>query len=106
MFNITNGTSTESRIYLQLSMKSIFSYFLFKFLFFCCQEVVIYLVKIISNFIISQVKTDMDFEIVSREECSVMGDREEMYSKLEQDLISQVENIIICTGSFLLTVQK
>ena len=48
----------------------------------------------------------MDFEIVSREECSVMGDREEMYSKLEQDLISQVENIIISTGSFLLTVQK
>ena len=31
---------------------------------------------------------------MSREECSVMGDREEMYSKLEQDLISQVENII------------
>merc|ERR1712012_1010772 len=38
-----------------------------------------------------QVKTDMDFEIVSREECSVVGDREEMFSKLEQDLISQVK---------------
>lgn len=33
----------------------------------------------------------MDFEIVSREECEVVGDREEMYSKLEQDLISQVK---------------
>jgi len=38
-----------------------------------------------------QVKTNMDFEIVSREECEVVGDREEMYSKLEQDLISQVK---------------
>ena len=38
-----------------------------------------------------QVKTDMDFEIVSREDCAVVGDREEMYSKLEQDLISQVK---------------
>ena len=54
---------------------------------------------------IYQVKTDMDFEIVSREECSVMGDREEMYSKWEQDLISQVENNIISTGSFLVTVK-
>merc|ERR1719319_392854 len=27
-----------------------------------------------------QVKTNMDFEIVSREECEVVGDREEMYS--------------------------
>ena len=32
----------------------------------------------------------MDFEIVSREECNVTGDRAEMFSKLEQDLISQV----------------
>lgn len=32
----------------------------------------------------------MDFEIVSREECAVVGDREEMFSKLEQDIISQV----------------
>ena len=32
----------------------------------------------------------MDFEIVSKEECSMSGDREEMYSKLEQDLIGQV----------------
>ena len=32
----------------------------------------------------------MDFEIVSKEECSISGDREEMYSKLEQDLIGQV----------------
>ena len=32
----------------------------------------------------------MDFEIVSKEECTVVGDREEMYGKLEQDLISQV----------------
>ena len=39
-----------------------------------------------------QVKTDMDFEIVSREECNVTGDRAEMFSKLEQDLISQVIN--------------
>jgi len=38
-----------------------------------------------------QVKTNMDFEIVSREECEVSGDREEMYSKLEHDLISQVK---------------
>ena len=35
----------------------------------------------------------MDFEIVSREDCAVVGDREEMYSKLEQDLISQVKNL-------------
>ena len=33
----------------------------------------------------------MDFEIVSREDCAVVGDREEMFSKLEQDLISQVK---------------
>ena len=32
----------------------------------------------------------MDFEIVSKEECIISGDREEMYSKLEQDLIGQV----------------
>ena len=43
-----------------------------------------------SNLSLMQVKTDMDFEIVSKEECSVTGDREEMYSKLEQDLIGQV----------------
>lgn len=51
----------------------------------------------------------MDFEIVSREECEVgfsemnlfssslwkvSGDREEMYSKLEHDLISQVKKKI------------
>ena len=55
----------------------------------------------------------MDFEIVSREECEVSvricfsklnlfssgllkvsGDREEMYSKLEHDLISQVTKSI------------
>jgi len=39
----------------------------------------------------NKVKTDMDFEIVAKEECTVMGDREEMYAKLEQDLISQVK---------------
>ena len=33
----------------------------------------------------------MDFEIVSKEECQVTGDREEMYSRLEQDLIGQVK---------------
>jgi len=38
-----------------------------------------------------QVKTNMDFEIVSKEECNVTGDREEMFSKLEQDIISQVK---------------
>jgi len=38
-----------------------------------------------------QVKTNMDFEIVSKEDCQVTGDREEMYSKLEQDLIAQVK---------------
>jgi len=38
-----------------------------------------------------QVKTNMDFEIVSKEECTVTGDREEMFSKLEQDIISQVK---------------
>jgi len=38
-----------------------------------------------------QVKTNMDFEIVQREECDVSGDREEMFSKLEQDIISQVK---------------
>ena len=37
-----------------------------------------------------QVKTDMDFEIVKREDCAVVGDREEMFSKLEKDLIEQV----------------
>ena len=49
----------------------------------------------------------MDFEIVSREECEMVGDREEMYSKLEQDLISQVDKlgtktsqnfILFCSG--------
>ena len=44
----------------------------------------------LSTSLLLQVKTDMDFEIVSKEECSVTGDREEMYSKLEQDLIGQV----------------
>ena len=43
-----------------------------------------------NNLLLVQVKTDMDFEIVSREECAVVGDREEMFSKLEQDIISQV----------------
>ena len=43
------------------------------------------------NLPLLQVKTDMDFEIVSKEECSLTGDREEMYSKLEQDLIGQVK---------------
>lgn len=38
-----------------------------------------------------QVKTNMDFEIVSKEECTITGDREEMFSKLEQDIISQVK---------------
>jgi len=38
-----------------------------------------------------QVKTNMDFEIVSKEECNITGDREEMFSKLEQDIISQVK---------------
>jgi len=38
-----------------------------------------------------QVKTNMDFEIVSKEECTMTGDREEMFSKLEQDIISQVK---------------
>jgi len=38
-----------------------------------------------------QVKVDMDFEIVSREDCQVTGDREEMYSNLEKDLIAQVK---------------
>lgn len=38
-----------------------------------------------------QVKTNMDFEILSKEECSMTGDREEMFSKLEQDIISQVK---------------
>merc|ERR1712061_891061 len=37
------------------------------------------------------VKTDMDFEIVKREDCAVVGDREEMFSKLEKDLIEQVK---------------
>ena len=37
----------------------------------------------------------MDFEIVSKEECTVVGDREEMYGKLEQDLISQVNEWIL-----------
>ena len=37
----------------------------------------------------------MDFEIVSKEECTVVGDREEMYGKLEQDLISQVSEWIL-----------
>jgi hypothetical protein len=32
----------------------------------------------------------MDFEILSKEECNMTGDREEMFSKLEQDIISQV----------------
>ena len=32
----------------------------------------------------------MDFEIVKREDCAVVGDREEMFSKLEKDLIEQV----------------
>ena len=32
----------------------------------------------------------MDFEIVSKEEVTITGDREEMFSKLEQDIISQV----------------
>ena len=36
----------------------------------------------------------MDFEIVSKEECTVTGDREEMFSKLEQDIISQVKRAI------------
>ena len=52
------------------------------------RHVVVTLLSII--FTLLQVKTDMDFEIVSKEECSVTGDREEMYSKLEQDLIGQV----------------
>eukprot|EP00092_Neocalanus_flemingeri_P009112 GFUD01009812.1.p1 GENE.GFUD01009812.1~~GFUD01009812.1.p1 ORF type:complete len:808 (-),score=274.71 GFUD01009812.1:294-2717(-) len=38
-----------------------------------------------------QVKTNMDFEIVSKEECTMTGDREEMFSKLEQDIINQVK---------------
>jgi len=38
-----------------------------------------------------QVKTNMEFEIISKEDCQVTGDREEMYSKLEQDLIAQVK---------------
>jgi len=38
-----------------------------------------------------QVKTNMDFEIVSKEDCQVTGDREEMFSNLEQDLIAQVK---------------
>jgi len=38
-----------------------------------------------------QVKTSMDFEIVSTEDCQVTGDREEMFGKLEQDLIAQVK---------------
>lgn len=39
-----------------------------------------------------QVKTNMDFEIVAVEDCgAVTGDREEMFSKLEQDLIGQVK---------------
>jgi len=38
-----------------------------------------------------QVKTNMDFEIVSKEECNITGDRDEMFSKLEQDIISQVK---------------
>jgi len=38
-----------------------------------------------------QVKTNMDFEIVSTEDCQVTGDREEMFGKLEQDLIAQVK---------------
>ena len=42
-----------------------------------------------------QVKTNMDFEIVQREECEVSGDREEMFSKLEQDIISQVAAPIV-----------
>lgn len=36
----------------------------------------------------------MDFEIISREDCqpqSMSGDRQEMFSKLEQDLIAQVK---------------
>lgn len=41
-----------------------------------------------------QVKTDMDFEIVKREDCAVVGDREEMFSKLEKDLIEQVCRIM------------
>ena len=36
----------------------------------------------------------MDFEILSKEECSMTGDREEMFSKLEQDIISQVSKKI------------
>merc|ERR1719193_1058357 len=39
----------------------------------------------------NQVKTNLDFEIISREDCQVTGDREEMYSKLEHDLIAQVK---------------
>jgi len=38
-----------------------------------------------------QVQTNMDFEIVSKEEVTITGDREEMFSKLEQDIISQVK---------------
>ncbi|TRY63934.1 hypothetical protein TCAL_14360 [Tigriopus californicus] len=37
---------------------------------------------------------DMDFEIISREDCqpqNMSGDRQEMFSKLEQDLIAQVK---------------
>ena len=36
----------------------------------------------------------MDFEIVKREDCAVVGDREEMFSKLEKDLIEQVCRIV------------
>ena len=36
----------------------------------------------------------MDFEIVKREDCAVVGDREEMFSKLEKDLIEQVCRIM------------
>ena len=32
----------------------------------------------------------MDFEIVSKEESQITGDRAEMYGKLERDLIAQV----------------
>ena len=34
----------------------------------------------------------MDFEIVSKEESQITGDRAEMYGKLERDLIAQVRS--------------